>query len=100
MSFDRPSKSLNTLPRAIRVRPPSDCEAATASLKDSASSGGVASMPEEFLNQSRSDPRDDPTADPTRAPTFSDVRKIYTVMVINGRADGLPILEGGATHWE
>ena len=48
----------------------------------------------EFLNQSRSDPSDDSTADPTRTPTFSDVRKIYTVMVINGRADGLPILEG------
>jgi hypothetical protein len=47
----------------------------------------------EFLNQSRSDPSDDPTADPTRTPTFSDVRKIYTVMVIKGRAYGLRILE-------
>lgn len=52
-------------------------------------------MPGEFLNQSRSDPSDDPTADPTRTPTFSDVGKIYTVMVIKGRAYGLPILEGG-----
>jgi hypothetical protein len=49
-------------------------------------------MPGEFLNQSRSDPSDDPTADPTRTPTFSDVRKIYTVMVIKGRAYGLPRL--------
>jgi hypothetical protein len=57
-------------------------------------------MPGEFLNQSRSDPRDDPTADPTRTPTFSDVREIYTVVEIKGRADGLPILERGATHWE
>lgn len=49
-------------------------------------------MPEEFLNQSRSDPRDDPTPDPTRTPTFSDARRIYTVIFLNGRAYGLPIL--------
>jgi hypothetical protein len=30
---------------------------------------------------------------PTRTPTFSDVIKIYTVVVIDGRAYGLPILE-------
>jgi hypothetical protein len=57
-------------------------------------------MPGEFLSQSRSDPRDDPTAGPTRTPTFSDVTKIYTVVMINGRAYGLPILEEGAIHWE
>jgi hypothetical protein len=56
-------------------------------------------MQGEFLNQSRSDPRDDPTADPTRTPTFSNVIEIYTVVVIDGRANGLPMLEG-ATHWE
>ena len=37
---------------------------------------------------------------PTRRELPPDVMKIYTVVVIDGRADGLPILEGGATHWE
>jgi hypothetical protein len=33
-------------------------------------------------------------------PPCRNVIEIYTVVVIDGRAYGLPILEGGLPHWE